>query len=179
MKTIAQLFAIIFACHTVASENVLREIQSGGLRIQYVTEPVNNTLTWKLCIKDGAILWQRSFKPTNPLETHTLKNSQLIAIHVEKSELSALISQEIGHLWVICNKNTEGIWVKSSETLLYGISSYKLRTKSIELPGVGVVRVVSEGGGITSFTRTEGGEILCNGQPYANKPEGSIIISKP
>ena len=179
MKNIAQLAIVLFASHAIASENILREIRSGGLQFEYVTESADNASAWKLRIKDGATLWQQFFNPKNPHETHVLKNSQLIAICVEKDKLSALISQEMGHLWIVCNKNTTGAWVKSSETFLYGISSYKLRTKSIELPSVDVVRVVSESGGLTSFTRTDEGKILRNGQPYANKAEGSVIISKP
>lgn len=179
VKNAIFLFAMLSLSKMAAAEHILRELQSGQVQAQYVTESVNNRVTWWLRIKDGAVLWKQSFDPGSPIESHILKYSQLTAIHLEQDKFSSLISCETGLLWIRGQKNAEGIWVTSFEEHLYGIASHKLRTKTIELPDVNSVRVTSESGQVVSYARTALGRILRDGQPYANEHHGNRIITKP
>lgn len=179
MKIILYLFTVLSFGSAVVAEPILREVQSGEIISQYATESAGNIVIWRLRIKDGAVLWTQSFNPTSPVEKDKLTNSQLTAFQFEQDKYSALISCESSLLWICGQKNAEGVWVTSFEGHLYGIASHKLRTKSIELPSINVVRITSESGEAISFTRTEQRSILRNGLPYANKPEGSLIITKP
>ena len=181
MKHKLCLFAIliILASTSSADDHLVRTMNVSEVHYEFVKRIDRPNVTMILRVKDGATIWSRVWD-TSKTGSDIVDYSNLIAIRKEGDVIAALISlhPESDYRWIRAEfKN--GSWKTAYEQKLVGIASQKLRTKHIELPSLDMVRVTNESGEAISFTRTDQGSILRSGLPYANKPEGSLIITKP